>query len=131
MVGTNIANSSRKKRKDEPKQCEILKQESSNESREETGVGNRMGDVYRPVLDCGRPHPGRRDMVNISPLFSNGNQSFGCEILDEIMRLYEMGVLDDLEASRAHGRMTRRINAFLLKVRDGIDLNDYETGAEK
>lgn len=70
-------------------------------------------------------------MVNISPLFSSAGRPFGCEILDEIMRLYEMGVLDDLEASRAHGRMTRRINAFLLKVRDGIDLNDYETGAEK
>ena len=65
-------------------------------------------------------------MVSISPLFSSAGRSFGCEMLDEIMRLYEMGVLNDLEASRAYGRMTRRINAFLLKVRDGIDLNDYE-----
>lgn len=65
-------------------------------------------------------------MVNISPLFSNGSQSFGCEILDEIMRLYEMGVLNDLEASRAHGRMTRRINAFLTGIRDRADFIDYE-----
>lgn len=65
-------------------------------------------------------------MVNISPLFSSAGRPFGCEILDEIMRLYEMGVLDDLEASRAHSRMSRRINAFLTGIRDRADFIDYE-----
>lgn len=65
-------------------------------------------------------------MVNISPLFSSAGRSFGCEMLDEIMRLYEMGVLNDLEASRAYGRMTRRINAFLTGIRDRADFIDYE-----
>lgn len=64
--------------------------------------------------------------MNISPLFSSAGRPFGCEILDEIMHLYEMGVLDDLEASRAHGRMTRRINAFLTGIRDRADFTDYE-----
>lgn len=65
-------------------------------------------------------------MVIISPLYSDGKTPVGCEILDDIMRLYEMGVLDDLEASRAYGRMTRRINAFLAGIRDRADFTDYQ-----
>ena len=65
-------------------------------------------------------------VMSISPLHSVEGITYGEKVLDDIVRLYEMGVLDDLEASRAHGRMTRRINAFLSGIRDRADFIDYE-----